>query len=120
MTVHLGHGLSLKRLVWRCCYPFGHTRAQGRSQLICCVYARQAAAYQAALIALFIGTLGAVVFLLPLFVLVGVVTAFRARSGQTVSYPIIRRFVGRARVDPHVIVCVVLALCMVYASLRGM
>ncbi len=65
----------------------------GRSSFVA-FHARQAAAYQVALIGLFIVTLGTVVFLLPLFVLVGVVTAFRARSGQTVSYPIIRRFVG--------------------------
>lgn len=58
------------------------------------LHAKQAALYQAGLVCLLIGTLGAFVFLVPLFVLIGVVMAFRARSGQRAMYPIVRRFLS--------------------------
>jgi len=74
--------------------PLGILLLHGRRSDFIAFHAKQAALYQFILIVLFVITLGTFGLLIPIFVLTGVITALRARSGQRVMYPLFHRLLG--------------------------
>ena len=59
-------------------------------------HAWQAMTYQGAVLLMLLISLGMLFPLSPLLVLIGVVTAVRARNGEWVAYPILRRWTAPA------------------------
>jgi uncharacterized Tic20 family protein len=75
--------------------PIGIYLLKGRTSPYIAFHARQAAVYQGSVFVLMVLTLGIVMFLAPLFVLLGVVWGFKARNGEQAGYPILNRFLSQ-------------------------
>ena len=69
-------------------------KLKGKSSSYISFHARQAMSYQGSVLLLLLLTFGIVLPLAPLFVLMGVIWSVRARNGEKIGYPILRRFVS--------------------------
>ena len=63
--------------------------SRGSSSPFIAFHAKQALAYQGAVLVLMMVTFGLILFLAPLFFLIGVIWAFKARNGEWLPYPVI-------------------------------
>ena len=75
--------------------PIGIYFLKGRSSSYIAFHARQAAVYQGSVFVLMVMTLGIMLFLAPLFVLLGVIWGFKARNGERSGYPVLSRFLSQ-------------------------
>ena len=66
---------------------------RGRSSSFIEFHAKQALFYQGSVVLLMIFTFGVILFLAPLFLLIGVIWGFKARNGEQKPYPVIGEFV---------------------------
>ena len=62
---------------------------RGGSSPFIAFHARQALTYQGAVLVLMIFTFGLLLFLFPVFLLIGVIWGFKARNGEWLAYPVI-------------------------------
>lgn len=70
-------------------------RMKGKNSAFIRFHALQALAYQSCVLCLMLFSLGVFFFTGPVFVLIGVMWGIRARNGEWVSYPVIRRFLPK-------------------------
>jgi len=72
---------------------------KGKKSPFIAFHARQALVYQGGVLVLMLLTLGLFMFLAPLFLLIGVVWAFKARNGERSPYPVVGRLFSEETVS---------------------
>ncbi len=68
---------------------------RGRSSRFVAFHSKQALVYHSTVFLVLIFTFGVLLFLAPLFLLIGVIWAFKARNGEWLTYPVIGDFVSK-------------------------